>query len=114
MVRRTAMEYVRDPKAKAPTAVPGTMDLRCPASILGQVGAASKVNGKTAKDTDWELKHGGDGYIGGNGRKVLKADMEYDNPALRLRSIKEHGPMDYRTDMDQKLMLTTEHTKDNG
>lgn len=114
MVRRTAMEYVRAPRAKALTAVPGIMDLRCPASILGQVGAALRVNGKMAKDTDWEWKPEGDGYIEENGRRVLRVDMEYDNPTLLPLNTREHGQMDYKMDTDQKLMQMTELTRDNG
>lgn len=114
MVRRTATECVPAPRAKAPTAVPGTMDLRCPASILGQAEAALKVNGRMAKDMDWVWKQGGDGYTEENGHRVLRVDTVYDNPTLPPLNTREHGPTDFKMDMARKLTQMKEHTRDNG
>ncbi|GJQ69890.1 hypothetical protein Trydic_g22433 [Trypoxylus dichotomus] len=58
------------------------------------------------KDTDLELKQGVVGFIGENGRRVLRDGMECANRILRQLSMRAPGPTDYKTVMDPKHMPT--------
>lgn len=64
-----------------------------------------KDSGRTEKDTALGLKPVVVGYIGVNGHKVLKEDMEFDNLILQQPNTKERGPTDYKMVMDRKHML---------
>lgn len=56
------------------------------------------------KDTDLELKRGVVGYIGANGRRVLRDGMVCANRIPRRPSTRARGPMDCKTAMDQRHM----------
>lgn len=66
------------------------------------VGALTKANGKTAKDTALEQKREEDGYIVENGRKGSKEDTESDSRTHQPPNTKGRGQTDCKTDMDQK------------
>lgn len=68
------------------------------------VGVRSKGSGRMEKDTDLELKRGVVGYIGANGRRVLRGDMECANQILQQPSTKVPGPMDCKTVTDRRHM----------
>lgn len=57
------------------------------------------------KDMDLELKLEVVGYIGGNGRRVLRDGMASDNRIHQQPNMKGLGPMDCRTVMDLRLTL---------
>lgn len=65
-----------------------------------------KDNGKTVKDTDLGWKLEVDGYTGVSGRKVLRVGTVLGNRTHQQQNTKELGPMDCRTVMDLRLMLT--------
>ncbi|RZC41703.1 hypothetical protein BDFB_009915, partial [Asbolus verrucosus] len=58
------------------------------------------------KDMDWVWKRGADGFIEGNGRRVLRDVMALDSPIRPLLSTKELGRTVYKTDTDRKRTLT--------
>lgn len=73
--------------------------------IYISVVVVTKDNGKMGKDMDLEWRRGVGGYIGVNGRKVLRVAMGLGNRTHQRPNTKELGPTDYKTVMVLRLML---------
>lgn len=108
------MECAQVQRDKVNTLDHGITVLRFLESIPGQVGVSMRVTGKTGRDMGSVWRAEENGSTEENGHRGSRDDMVSDNQHLHQQNMKEHGPMDFRMVMAQKLMLMEVHIKANG
>lgn len=93
-----------DPKARASSPAPGTTGSRWWASTPGPAGTRTRGTGRRGSVTGSGSKPKDTGFTEGNGLTDLKGDMASGSVLAVEQSMKEHGIMGFRTDMELKHM----------
>lgn len=103
--RRMAMGSAPGQKARASTVGPGFMALSCRVSTRGPVETPTKAPGLRARDMAWELRIKAAGCTKVNGHTALRDAMVYGRAQGQVESMRGHGTMDFKMDMEQKHTL---------
>lgn len=114
MEKLMAMGCAQVPRDRVNTQDLGITVLRFLEFTPGQVGVSMRVTGKMARDMGLVLRAEENGSTEENGHKGLREDMGSDSQHQHQQNMKEHGQMDFKMVMVQKLMQMEVHIKASG